>query len=49
MVVVSDNPYDEVPYPSMPVDWSAPERLAVTSLLHGGPRPRLDGDARLFL
>lgn len=41
-MVASDNPYDEVPYPSLPVDWSAPERLALTSLLHGGPRPPLD-------
>jgi SAM-dependent methyltransferase len=42
IVVLSDNPYDEVPYPSMPIDWSAPERLALASLLHGGPRPSLD-------
>jgi SAM-dependent methyltransferase len=30
--------YDEYPYRSYPIEWSAPERLAVTSLLHGGPR-----------
>ena len=36
------NPYDELPYRSAPIEWSAPERLAVTSLLHGGPRVRLD-------
>jgi len=35
------NPYDELPYESVPVDWSAPERLALASLLHGGPRPPL--------
>jgi SAM-dependent methyltransferase len=33
------NPYDELPYRSAPIEWSAPERLALTSLLHGGPRP----------
>ena len=32
------DPYDELPYRSLSVEWSAPERLAVTSLLHGGPR-----------
>ncbi len=36
------NPYDEVPYKSVPIEWTAPERLALTSLLHGGPRPSLD-------
>src|SRR5262245_7341568 len=33
------NPYDELPYHSYPVEWTAPERLALASLLHGGPRP----------
>lgn len=42
MDVEAENPYDEVPYPSMPIDWSAPERLALASLLHGGPRVGLD-------
>jgi cyclopropane fatty-acyl-phospholipid synthase-like methyltransferase len=37
------NPYDELPYRSLPIEWTAPERLALASLLHGGPRPRLDG------
>jgi SAM-dependent methyltransferase len=37
----STNPYDELPYRSCPVEWTAPERLAVASLLHGGPRPPL--------
>lgn len=32
------NPYDELPYHSMPIAWATPERLAITSLLHGGPR-----------
>lgn len=36
------NPYDELPYRSLPIEWTAPERLAVASLLHGGPRPPLD-------
>jgi SAM-dependent methyltransferase len=38
----SSNPYDELPYESCPIDWTAPERLALASLLHGGPRPPLD-------
>lgn len=32
------NPYDELPYSAYPIEWTAPERLALTSLLHGGPR-----------
>lgn len=32
------NPYDEFPYRSYPIEWSAPERLAFASLVHGGPR-----------
>jgi SAM-dependent methyltransferase len=36
------NPYDELPYRSCPIEWTAPERLATASLLHGGPRPPLD-------
>src|SRR5262245_13196912 len=36
------NAYDELPYRSFPIEWTAPERLALTSLLHGGPRPPLD-------
>lgn len=35
------SPYDEVPYRSYPIEWTAPERLALTSLLHGGPRQSL--------
>lgn len=36
------DPYDEFPYRSSPIPWSAPERLALASLLHGGPRtPRV--------
>lgn len=34
----SPDPYDAVPYRSLPVAWTAPERLALASLLHGGPR-----------
>ena len=37
------NPYDELPYFSAAIEWSAPERLALASWLHGGPRPALDG------
>jgi cyclopropane fatty-acyl-phospholipid synthase-like methyltransferase len=36
------NPYDELPYRCLPIEWTAPERLALSSLLHGGPRPSLD-------
>ena len=36
------NPYDELPYKSLPIEWTAPERLALASMLHGGPRPALD-------
>jgi SAM-dependent methyltransferase len=32
------NPYDDCPYKSLPIEWTAPERLALASLLHGGPR-----------
>ena len=42
MTAEVNNPYDEFPYRSYPVEWSAPERLALTSLLHGGPRFALD-------
>ena len=38
----SANPYDELPYKSFSIEWSAPERLALASLLHGGPRPPLE-------
>jgi len=32
------DPYDELPYRSRPIEWTAPERLALASMLHGGPR-----------
>jgi SAM-dependent methyltransferase len=35
------DPYDDVPYKSLPIEWTAPERLAVAALLHGGPRTPL--------
>lgn len=35
------NPYDEVPYRSHSIEWTAPERLALASLLHSGPRTSL--------
>ena len=37
------NPYDELAYRCLPIEWTAPERLALASTLHGGPR--LDTDA----
>ncbi len=36
------NAYDELPYESIPVEWTAPERMAVTSRLHGGARPSFE-------
>jgi len=36
------NPYDELPYCAYPIMWTAPERLALASLLHGGPRLPMD-------
>ncbi len=39
----STNAYDELPYKSCSVDWSAPERLVLASLLHGGRQPPLTG------
>src|SRR5258708_5110593 len=39
---MQSNPYNDVPYRSVTIDWSAPEQLAVVSLLHGGPRVSLD-------
>lgn len=41
-MISQSNPYDEVPYKSYPIEWVAPERLALASLLHGGPRVLLD-------
>lgn len=41
-MVGQPNPYDELPYRSHLVEWAAPERLALASLLHGGPRAPLD-------
>ena len=46
---VAINPYDEVPYRSRPIEWSAPERLAFASAVHGGPVPRLDRGSVLEL
>lgn len=40
--MITINPYDELPYRSLPIEWTAPERLAVASLLHSGPRPPSD-------
>ena len=39
--------YDEVPYDCQPIPCTAPEQLAVTSLLHGGPCPPVR-DARVL-
>ena len=38
---ISPDPYDELPYRCVPIEWTAPERLALASLLHGGPRTPL--------
>jgi SAM-dependent methyltransferase len=38
---LTSNPYDELTYKSFPIEWTAPERLALASLLHGGPRSQL--------
>lgn len=43
------NPYDAFPYRCAPIEWTAPERLAATSLLNGGPTPRLAGYRALEL
>ncbi len=32
------DPYDELPYRAVPIEHTAPERIALASLLHGGPR-----------
>ena len=32
------NPYDDVVYRCRPIEWTAPERLSLCSMLHGGPR-----------
>ncbi len=37
------NPYDELAYRCLPIEWTAPERLALASMLHDGPRPRSHG------
>lgn len=42
------NAYDELPYDSFPIEWTEPERLALASLLHGGPRMRLDQPYRVL-
>lgn len=36
---MNSNPYDQLPYRCQPIEWTAPERLALASLLHGGPCP----------
>ena len=36
------DPDNDVPYRSFPVEWTAPERLAIASFLHGGPVPALE-------
>lgn len=39
--------YDEIPYDCQPIPCTAPEQLAVSSRLHGGPRPPVR-DARVL-
>lgn len=48
-MVARSDPYNELLYKSLPIEWTAPERLALTSLLHGGPRQPLDAYAVLEL
>ncbi len=38
----AQNPFDEFPYLAYPIEWTSPEHLALTSLVHGGPRLPLD-------
>jgi SAM-dependent methyltransferase len=40
--MIIPNPYEELPYRCLSIEWTAPERLALASLLHGGPRQPLD-------
>lgn len=40
---MNTNPYDQLPYRCQPIEWTAPERLALASFLHGGPLPGLRG------
>lgn len=47
-MTLARTPYDEYPYRSYPIEWSAPERLAVTSLLHGGPRLSVEHPYRVL-
>ncbi|HTV01230.1 MAG TPA: class I SAM-dependent methyltransferase [Luteitalea sp.] len=42
------SPYDDLPYRSSPIPWTSPDRLAVASLLHGGPRLRSDAPYRVL-
>jgi hypothetical protein len=37
----SANPYDELPYKSLPIEWTVLELLALASLLHGDRRSPL--------
>lgn len=37
------DPYDELPYRTYPIEWTAPERLVLASVLHGGPRAPIHG------
>ncbi|MBZ8143785.1 methyltransferase, partial [Rubrivivax gelatinosus] len=40
---MSANLYDEFPYRCLPIEWTAPERMALASRLHGGPLTKLEG------
>jgi SAM-dependent methyltransferase len=48
-MIVPAQDYDELPYRSFPIECTAPERLALTSRLHGGPRTRVHGYRMLEL
>lgn len=40
---MSDNPYDELPYESQPIPYTAPEQLSLVSQYHGGPAAPVAG------
>jgi SAM-dependent methyltransferase len=37
-VTDTSGPFDEFPYLAFPIEWTAPERLAIASAFNGGPR-----------
>lgn len=43
------NAYDDLRYRSLPIEWTSPERIAVASLLHGGPKHTISNNRVLEL